>query len=341
MPIYADEVPFDDLRKLENYHVCAECGAFLRLSWSNERNCYMLRCQIHEEHNSIRRLGRDPAIDEIKHLLKGGPLPMETTALQKLDQQQMIQRVNQARFPKDLTVADRQLIAKVAIEYGLDPLFGELMIYQGRPYVTIDARRRKAQETGELDGISARPATNGEKKARRVPDEDYLFVAEVWKKGGAHPYEGVGRVKESETKGDPHLPIVKDPAAQAEKRAEAQALRRAFHLPLPSFEEVVEGDFTEVAEEKEVTKSKSSPPKAAVGPTPPGKTGLLTEPQSRKIWADAAKMGYVENEVHEIIKAKWGVDSVKELTIAQASALIDMIARGEGIRAKTPEEGEE
>lgn len=331
MPIYADEVPFNDLRKMGKYHVCAECGALLRLSWSNDRNCYMLRCERFEEHNGIRRLGRDPEIDEIRNKLKGEPLPMETTALQKLDPKGMLDRVNQARFPKDLTVVDRTLIAKISIEYGLDPLFGELMIYQGRPYVTIDARRRKAQETDLLDGINARPANKQEKQARGVPPEDYLFVAEVWVKGCSHPFEGWGRVREAETKGDPHLPIVKDPAAQAEKRAEAQALRRGFHLPLPSFEEIVEGEFTEVTDEKGAPKSKPTPSKAQPSLIPPTPKGNITQPQRQKVWGDAMKMGYTDDDVHSIIKVKFGMLSINDLSIAQASDLIDMIGKGERI----------
>ena len=266
---------------------------------------------------------------------------METTALQKLDPKQMLERVNQARFPKDLTLVDRQLIAKVSIEYGLDPIFNELMIYQGRPYVTIDARRRKAQETEKLDGISARPATSQERKARQVSDGDYLFVAEVWVKGASHPFEGWGTVRAAETKGSEHLPIVKDPAAQCEKRAEAQALRRAFHLPLPSFEEIIEGEFEALSPIREAPQSKSSPPRAAVGATAPKPAGTITQPQRQKIWGDAGKMGYSEADIHAIIKFKWGIESVNDLSVAQASELIDLIQRGEGIPATEPEEGEQ
>lgn len=328
MPIYEDDMSPQEMIRVSMNHICAECGAFLKRSWSNEKDCYALVCERFPEHNGIRRLGRDLEVAEIRNKLKGEPLPMETKVLKKLDPRAMMERVNQARFPKDLTENDRQLIAKISIEYGLDPLFNELMIYQGRPYITIDSRRRKAQETGLLDGISARPATKQERVARRVPDEDYLFIAEVWVKGATHPFEGVGRVFASETKGDVHLPIVKDPAAQCEKRAEAQGLRRAFHIPLPSYEEIIEGEFREITPEKEAVKPKSSTSKAQREPPAPGKGGTLTEPQKRKIWADADKMGYKEDEVHAIAKTEFGVESVNDLSIAQASALIDMIAAG-------------
>jgi hypothetical protein len=135
------------------------------------------------------------------------------------------------------------MLATVALEYGLDPMMGELMVYQGRPFVTLDARRRKAQETKTLDGVDTRPATPEEYAARRIPEEDYLHRCEVRVKDAAHPFIGWGRVRSAETNGSRHLPIVNDPQFMAEKRAESHALRRAFHLPLPSVEEIVEGEW--------------------------------------------------------------------------------------------------
>ena len=331
----------EEMKRASKNHICAECGAFLKLSWSNERDCYALVCQRFAEHTGIRRLGRDPEVAEIRNKLKGEPIQMETKALMKLDPTQMLRRVEQARFPAQLTAQDKALIAKISIEYGLDPLFNELMIYQGRPYITIDSRRRKAQETGLLDGISARPATKKEKEARRVPEEDYCFIAEVWVKGASHPFEGVGRVRAEETKGDPHLPIVKDPAAQCEKRAEAQALRRAFHIPLPSYEEIVEGEFVELPPKKEATRGKAAPAKGKGDTTAPPKKTTLTQPQRQKIWGDAEKMGYSEDEVHALVKSKFGVASVNDLSIAQASETIDAIQRGEEIPAPESEPGDE
>lgn len=347
MPIYEDQLSYEDMFKAMKSFVCGKCGLPLNLAWSAERNCYMLRCGRSLEHSTVKPIGRDPMILEILNKLKGEPLPMETTELKKQTKETMLARVDMAKFPKDLTRADRALIATVSIEYGLDPLFGELMIYQGRPYVTIDARRRMAQETNTLDGINSRPATPAERESRQVPAEDYLFVCQVWVIGASHPFEGWGRVYKAEIdrainqakahgRQEDALPIVKDPAAMAEKRAEAQALRRAFHLPLPSFEEVIEGEFEEKPPAMEAPKSKTSPPKAPVSPKAPATENRLTPAQRNKIWGDASMMGYKDSDIHAIIKHKWGVESVNDLSVAQASALIDMIQKGEGIPAEAP-----
>lgn len=167
---------------------------------------------------------------------------MDTTALMKMDETAMIARIAQAKFPKDLTLVEKKLMAEVSISYGLDPLMQELMIYQGNPYPTINARYRKAQESGKFDGIDTRPATQEERIHRHAKEGDYLYRCEVWVKGSSHAFVGWGRVRASETNGDVHLPIVKDPDRQAEKRAEAMGLRKAFSMPLPfqSWEEFEE-----------------------------------------------------------------------------------------------------
>jgi hypothetical protein len=126
---------------------------------------------------------------------------------------------------------------------------GELLIIHGGLFVPLSARLRKAQETEKLDGVNTRPATMDEKKGRRYGDEDDLWVAEIWQKECSRPFAAFGGVKKREVdkaiaqaknnNRDPDaLPIVKDPAQHAEKRAIARGLRMGFHLPLPSAEDV-------------------------------------------------------------------------------------------------------
>lgn len=160
--------------------------------------------------------------------------------LQKIpmDKEKMLARVNSAKFPQELTNDEKKVLVAAALTYGFDPLMNEISIYQGRPYVSIDGRYRKAQETGKLAGVESRPATEQEREAWQIPDGDYFFHAEVWVKGSPIPFIGWGRVFASETKGSAHLPVVKNPQRMAEKRAEVQALRKAFSIPLPSFEEI-------------------------------------------------------------------------------------------------------
>ena len=162
---------------------------------------------------------------------------MESKALMTMDKRTMMERIESARFPQALTEPEKKLLAMVAISYGFDPLMGEITIYQGKPYVSIDGRYRKAQETGLLNGVHTRPATKQEREEWQIPDGDFFILATVEVKGGGK-FEGWGRVRKAEMVGGKgYKPVETNPQNQASVRAEHRALRKAFHIPLPSFEE--------------------------------------------------------------------------------------------------------
>jgi len=235
MPISESEMLYAEMRKLvRDGHTCGQCGGRLDVAWRGKS--YILRCGNDINHNTINRHDkeREEQIRQIKEI-RG----MDSKALQVMPEAMMLQRIDMARFPQELTVADKRLLAKVAITYGFDPLMKEVTIYQGNPYVSIDGRYRKAQETGRLDGVQTRPATKAEKVEWEIPDGDYFYRAEVFVKGASHPFVGWGRVFKSETVGGKGFkPVEKNPQRMAEKRAEAQGLRKAFHIPLPSTEDI-------------------------------------------------------------------------------------------------------
>jgi hypothetical protein len=170
---------------------------------------------------------------------------MNSTALTKMPEQQMQQRIDMAKFPQQLTETDKKILTQAAITYGFDPLMGEISIYQGRPYVSLEGRYRKAQETEMLDGVQTAPATKEERAEWQIPDGDYFFKADIYVKGCSHPFTGWGRVRADETKPgskndatSTFKPIQNNPQRMAEKRAESQGLKKAFHIPLPSIEDI-------------------------------------------------------------------------------------------------------
>jgi len=162
---------------------------------------------------------------------------MESKTLMAMSPTEMTNRINSARFPQELTLADKKVLAMAAITYGFDPLMGEISIYQGRPYISIDGRYRKAQETGLLAGVRTTPTTQKERELWQIPDGDFFFKSEVYIRNSNIPFVGYGRVRAAEinTSGK-FKPVDVNPQRMAEKRAEAQALRKAFHIPLPSIE---------------------------------------------------------------------------------------------------------
>lgn len=232
------ELTYDEMRDLEKTHRCGICGGRLTTAWGGSRgvNSYILRCAKDVKHTGITRHDNtsEMEVNIIKREFK-----LDSKGLMVMPEVSMLKRIDMAKFPQDLTLPEKKLLAKVAITYGFDPLMGEVSIYQSRPYVSIDGRYRKAQESGKLDGVNTRPATKEERIEWEIPDGDYFFHAEVYVKGADHSFVGWGRVHKSETlSGKGYKPVEKNPQRMAEKRAEAQALRKAFHIPLPSFEDI-------------------------------------------------------------------------------------------------------
>jgi hypothetical protein len=259
--LYDREQRRRELERMLKTHECAICHGPLVLLCSPEARDWYVACGQDRTHVGFHRVGSmyerwkrgEPLpiyITEHFRKMKGAQ-PMDTKALVAMSPDQMLARMKNVRFPQDTTRDQRIMLATVAIDYGLDPAMNELTLYEGKPYVTIDGRRRKAQETQQLDGISTRPATKDEREAWNIPPSDYFFFAEVRKKGSAYPFIGQGRVREAETKrsdkekqaearGGKIRPIVLDPQGMAAKRAEARALRMAFSIPLPSAEAIGE-----------------------------------------------------------------------------------------------------
>ena len=258
MPILESEMPLEAMKRRTQTHKCGVCKGELVVCWGGAYGYdqYVLRCGENFDHDTMTDFKQQSKEYEEGNKLFRRLQGMDTTALMKMSEDTMLARIAQAKFPADLTPADKKLMAEVSISYGLDPLMQELMIYQGHPYPTINARYRKAQETGKFDGINTRPATAEERKARHCEEFDVLYCAEVWVKGSSHPFVGWGRVRGAERKGDSHLPIVKDPDRQAEKRAEAMGLRKGFSMPIPfqSWEEFEEQRAKEFIELEDVGK---------------------------------------------------------------------------------------
>ncbi len=238
MPITEEQMTYEEMQKATKNHVCGRCGGVLSVAWSGKYNCYILRCRD-MAHNTISRHRPKSTYEiEVEKSFKE-VRGMDTRSLTTMTENQMLTRVEMAKFPQDLTVQDKHLLAQVAITYGFDPLMGEVTIYQGRPYVSIDGRYRKAQETGNLEGVESRPANKKEREDWEIPEGDYFFRAEVYIKDGTRPFVGWGRVRKLETIGGKgYKPVETNPQRMAEKRAEAQALRKAFHIPLPSIEDI-------------------------------------------------------------------------------------------------------
>ena len=245
MPVYDRDMTLEKMQELVDAGAkCGDDGGALVIAWGGAigYDGYILRCGNDINHSTIMRIGRKTKAEvEGQKVFRGYTMK----ALQEYTAPEMVERANSAGlFPQGMNSAQRTAIATICVEYGLDPLMNELMLYQGRPFVTMAARLRKAQEAGDFAGISTRAATDEEKKSRGYDVEDYVMLAEARKVIGgvvAGPFQGWGVVKKATAdRADPHLPISDNPAQHAEKRAISRALRMAWHIPLPSYEDIGE-----------------------------------------------------------------------------------------------------
>ncbi len=333
MPFTEETMSHQEMQeKIDKGYLCGKCQSLLTLAWGGSLgiNSYILRCAKDVTHEGITR--HDKKYEEKRKEF----LSMDSKSLMVMNDQQMLQRIELARFPQQLTLMEKKMLAQVAITYGFDPLMGEVTIYQGRPFVSIDGRYRKAQETGQLDGVETRPATKQERTDWQIPDGDYFFRSEIYVKGAGHPFTAWGRVRAIETKGSEKLPVVNNPQRMAEKRAEAQALRKAFHIPLPSVEEIGAPDFDiestgrivdqttgEIVESPPPEKSETTPgsgvtptegEQAPVEPVPKATPEQITQLN------DLKKAG--KNLSEKVKEWGWKVTTVAGLTTDQAERLI-------------------
>lgn len=232
---------------------------------------------------------------------------------------------------KDPNPLALQLIARLAIAYGLDPLAGELMLYAGRPYLTYKGAVRIAENNPAFDGVECSPASADERAAYRCTEGATLWIARVWRKDRKVPFVCYGCVEPSEYQNVPqekraYLPLYKWPNEMAAKRAKHRALKDAFSLPLPEHaSEPFEGDDgqwvnTGTGEIIEV-----------VGRELPadGETLLATPEQIKAIHTLLPIARLEQVDYRSYLRAVYDVDSSTALTQGQAASFLEFLGHGE------------
>ena len=231
----------------------------------------------------------------------------------------MLARVNQAQslglWTDKGNVAQLGLLAKAALAYGLDPLMQELILYQGKPFITIDGRRRLDANAGHHASIRFRVLTTEEKgfyaEAGALNKGDLAHVCVLTTEHG-NTVEAFGRVlarqRDPNQRGADHLPTVQYTIEMSQKRAEARARRMAYGpSPRPALLDhmviIEEGDVIEDVIEGEI-----------VPATPPQP---LPQPAARRTYCDLHKIKLgkhpTEGMVHKLPDGAWchGADAEK------------------------------
>lgn len=225
--------------------VCAECGAAPRRS---RRGGYpVAECKAHpwaplEE----RAMSDETAL--VPHTPSAAEVDVKVSELQSVD----FRFLSGSGASDDNKPGLIRLLAEGSLRLGLDPLRGEVMLFQGRVYPTIDGRIKMAKRTGRLEwvrGISPAQDPSLREQCRWVQEQTplledgseeklYFGAAQIFLKGWREPQTYIDYITESERrermeqekrgkyfKGKYNSPIITNTLKMAEKRAMMRALR--------------------------------------------------------------------------------------------------------------------
>ena len=258
-------VDVDEGRRLAKTHRCAEpgCNGQLSVAWQGVpppdwgKGEYVLRCGKNPEHSTIQPASRTRQLYDYQkgwvevEILTQRQVGIPGALAVPQTGEAMLERANQTLhaglWPQTMTPNQKDLMIQVALAYGLDPLMGELVLYQGKPLITMNARRRKDAEAGHHPSIRFRFLTADEKQgyseAGAINEGDLVQVAILTTEWG-NTVESIGKVTRAEREASSERsrdsrrlahPILADnPIEMCQKRAEARARLMAYGpIPLP------------------------------------------------------------------------------------------------------------
>ena len=228
---------YEDCKRLAASHRCATCQttSVLVNRWNGKAASYEVLClqcgetdRFTKPESLTAAWRRDPGSVNIavanKLERKYGGNPMTEQALTVITKKEMIERIDGARWAHQLTPAQVLTVAEIAVRYGYDPLMGEVTVYEGKIYVTLDGALRDAKRIPYFQGIQTTPLTQEEREARGIK-QPIAYKCELYRADWKVPAVGIGVA-------DPADPFRNNPVERKQPHAlaEARAIRRAVRL---------------------------------------------------------------------------------------------------------------
>ena len=250
LEVYMIKGEYDYLKDLASRNVCSEHGTPLLVATHPTDACYVLRCGEDHYPDVIRRI---PSLTEefAQGTLPDGPIA-DNIKKRSRKKAMTSQEPNKHTILGDIPTTDlatgdllnqdmiRSLIS-YARKYDLDPYRGHVVIFYGKPYIGLDGYIYHANRSAKDYRIRSRPLTTEERLTYQIKDGDHAWTSEVVMQPFEEGFTGLGIVTQEELTetsrnkpGQLRYPVAaKHPHLLAQKRAEWQALRRAFPIGEP------------------------------------------------------------------------------------------------------------
>lgn len=234
----------DDIAK--NY-LCSDDGGALAVAWHAGENSYVLRCG---NQHFPEQVTRQPSLTKLHKQGEELPQPIKSNVEKSIRRRAMQQGKQSTAMTfqgvpaTDLATGEllslevvKALVA-YAEKYHLDPARGHVVLMYSKPYITIDGYLYHANRSNIVYSLRSRPMTSLEVTEYKIQPTDYGWISELDLTESGGKFTGVGIVtyEEMTAKSTKHpeqlrSPVVaKHPWQLAQKRAEWQALRRAFPI---------------------------------------------------------------------------------------------------------------
>lgn len=235
------------LLDLAKWNVCAEHKTPLVVAWHATADSYVLRCG---ENHYPEAITRQRSLSELARQGEELPEPIKSN-IEKRGARKRMENKNSpnaetfAGVPAvDLATGEllsleilQRLIAW-AHDRGLEPTSNHVVIMYGNPYVTIDGYLYHARKSRIHYSLESNPLSEAARKPYKLGEHTHIWLSVCRLIDTGETYSGLGIVTEDEmtatSKRDStrlRSPVVAaHPWQLAQKRAEWQALRRAFPI---------------------------------------------------------------------------------------------------------------
>lgn len=241
---------YDQLRNIAGTHVCAEDNGRLVVAWDKDERKYYLKCGVCDKCKAVTK------VMSLTQAYKAGeelPEPIKSNVEKGI-------RKRAARTPQapqaetftgvpatDLGTGELLQIEVIkalvgyAHKYKLDPGRGHVCLMYGKPYITIDGYLYHATHQKHAYSMRSFPLSEERRRYYQVNEGDHAWLCIITMGDTGMDFIGQGFVTkeemEAKSKRDSTKlasPVVAaHPWQLAQKRAEWQALSRAFPIGEP------------------------------------------------------------------------------------------------------------